>query len=98
MLNGASVYKDIVGRKLDIQLSKRREQDFVSYYQIAHHTEYAKATAPYPELPLRLNTYLVLTTMGVTSKEMETILNVSTSAIKSYRHRLKELKRLSSEP
>ena len=98
MLNGASVYKDIVGRKLDIQLSKRREQDFVNYFQIAHCSEYAKATAPYPELPLRLNTYLVLTTMGVTSKEMETILNVSTSAIKSYRHRLKELKRLPSEP
>ncbi len=98
MLNGASVYKDIVGRKLDIQLNKRREQDFVNYFQIAHCSEYAKATAPYPELPLRLNTYLVLTTMGVTSKEMETILNVSTSAIKSYRHRLKELKRLPSEP
>ena len=58
-----------------------------------YHTDYARISKPYHDLPLRLQSFLILTELGKTPNEMEEIFCVSPSSIKAYRHRLKELQR-----
>ena len=93
LLNGKNIFDTMCDGQKAVRLTKQDEQDFVNYYMVAHHTDYARISKPYHDLPLRLQSFLILTELGKTPKEMEEIFCVSPSSIKAYRHRLKELQR-----
>ncbi len=86
---GKNVYETIKRGERVKDLSKNKEHDFVDFYAYTYSKEFHDMVHIYPSLTLRLTTYLILRQMNLTDRDIQNILNVSDSTIRSYRYRLK---------
>ena len=85
---GKEVYNQIEqGQRLS-NFTVAKEQDFIDFYAFTYNARYLALTSPYRSLTLRQTTYLILCEMGKGDKEIQELLNVTDSTIRSYRHRL----------
>ena len=86
--SGKEVYEEILaGSMTDFDTTK--EQAFVDYFAFTYPLDFARMCKPYNSPTLRHTTYLVLQHMGLDDQQIQALLRVSSSTIRSYRHRLK---------
>lgn len=87
--SGKEVYEKILaGSMTDFDTTK--EQAFVDYFAFTNPLDFARMCAPYKTPTLRQTTYLVLQHIGLDDQQIQMLLGVSGSTIRSYRHRLKK--------
>lgn len=65
------------------------EQSFIDYYAFSNSERFARLMMVYGTPTRRLVTFLILCDMGLSDKEIQQVLNISSSTIRSYRYRLK---------
>ena len=86
--SGKEVYEKILaGSMTDFDTTK--EQAFVDYFAFTNPLDFARMCKPYNSPTLRHTIYLVLQHMGLDDQQIQALLRVSGSTIRSYRHRLK---------
>ena len=66
-----------------------KEQAFVDYFAFTNPLDFVRMCKPYNSPTLRHTTYLVLQHIGLDDQQIQALLRVSGSTIRSYRHRLK---------
>ena len=89
---GREIYNKIVeGGKLS---STDKEQYLIEYYAILHYETFASWMRMYKDLSTRLLTFLILQDMGKSNAEIEQILSVTNSSLRSIKTRLKAKKKL----
>lgn len=86
---GKDVYETIKKGERVKDFSKNKEHNFVDFYAYTYSKKFHDMVHIYPSLTLRLTTYLILRQMKLTDRDIQNILNVSDSTIRSYRYRLK---------
>ena len=87
---GKEIYEIIMQRKPLTHFSTKDEQCLIDYYAYTYAQRFASLLLPYHNPTRRLVTYLLLGDMGLDDKDIEHVLNISSSTIRSYRYRLKE--------
>lgn len=87
--NGKTVYERIVDGTTT-HLSTDDEQAFVDYFAFTKPLEFAQLCKPYGSLTMRHTTYLVMKYIGLDDSQIQSMLGISGSTIRSYRHRLKK--------
>ena len=87
--SGKEVYETIVRREGLKEFTKDKEQNFNDYYAFMHGDEYFALVKPYHALTLRHTSFLIMDHLGCSVKEIADILNVTESAVRNYRHRIK---------
>lgn len=65
------------------------EQSFIDYYAFSNSERFARLMMVYGTPTRRLVTFLILCDMGLSDKEIQQVLHISSSTIRSYRYRLK---------
>lgn len=89
---GREIYNKIVeGGKLS---STDKEQYLIEYYAILHYETFASWMRMYKDLSTRLLTFLILQDMGKSNAEIEQILSITNSSLRSIKTRLKAKKKL----
>ena len=85
---GKELYEQAMRRKPLIHFSGPNEQCLIDYYAYTHAQRFANLLLPYQAPTRRLVTYLLLSDIGLTDKDIQQVLNVSSNTVRSYRHRL----------
>lgn len=85
---GKELYEQAMRREPLIHFSGPNEQCLIDYYAYTHAQSFANLLLPYQAPTRRLVTYLLLSDMGLTDKDIQQVLNVSSNTVRSYRHRL----------
>jgi cell division protein FtsL/uncharacterized protein YcfL len=85
---GKELYEQAMRREPLIHFSGPNEQCLIDYYAYTHAQRFANLLLPYQAPTRRLVTYLLLSDMGLTDKDIQQVLNVSSNTVRSYRHRL----------
>ena len=75
-------------------ISIEDEQCFVDYYAFVHPKDFQRIIQPFRSLSLRHTTYLILSEMGYTDKDIQRILLVKSSTIRNYRLRMNRNRRV----
>lgn len=75
-------------------ISIEDEQCFVDYYAFVHPEDFQRIIQPFRNLSLRHTTYLILSEMGYTDKDIQRILLVKSSTIRNYRLRMNRNRRV----
>ena len=84
---GKEVYDAVsAGEKLQ---SASKEHYLIEYYSILHYEQYALWMNEYKNLTARLLTYLILKDMGKSDTEIQDILSITNSSLRSIKTRLK---------
>lgn len=84
---GKKVYDAVAtGNKLQ---STSKEHDLIEYYSILRYEQYALWMSEYKDLTARLLTYLILQNMGKSDTEIQDILSITYSSLRSIKTRLK---------
>ena len=83
---GKKIYETIKNGGKPAKFTTNDERNFVHFYIYSFSEQYDKISRPYQSLTLRLKTFLILQQMGLDSKEIQRILGVKESTIRSYRH------------
>lgn len=65
------------------------EQSFIDYYAFSNSERFARLMMVYGTPTRRLVTFLIMCDMGLSDKEIQQVLHISSSTIRSYRYRLK---------
>jgi predicted transcriptional regulator len=86
---GKDLYEQIAQKEKPRSFTKSKEQDFVDYYAYTFHQQYYRLVQPYQALTLRQTSFLILQEMGLDDKAIGELFDVSASAVRNYRHRLK---------
>ena len=86
---GKDLYEQIAKKERPRSFTKSKEQDFVDYYAYTFHQQYYRLVQPYQALTLRQTSFLILQEMGLDDKAIGELFDVSASAVRNYRHRLK---------
>ena len=85
---GKSLYNEILqNRHLPADL-KGAEKYLLDYYMVYHQEEFNRWKEQYTELTPRMYTYLILSSMGKSSDEIEQILSISPSSLRSLKSRI----------
>lgn len=85
--HGKEVYDEVAtGNKL---LSTGKEHDLIEYYSILRYKQYGIWMSEYKDLTARLLTYLILQDMGKSDTEIQDILSITNSSLRSIKTRLK---------
>ncbi len=88
---GKEIYERILaGGKL---AATDREQYLIEYYSVFHYDGYKKWMYDYKDLTARMITFLILQDMGKTDEQIEGILSISHSALRTTKSRLNKKKR-----
>lgn len=87
---GKQIYDNVTGGGSMKNISIEHEQCFIDFYAFSFPQEYAGLVAPYLSLSLRHTTYLILKRMGYNDNDIQTILFVKASTIRSYRLRIEK--------
>ena len=85
---GKGIFDKIEKREVLKHFSSDDEQCFIDYYAYTYAQRFANLLLPYQAPTRRLVTYLLIHDMGLTDKDIQIVLNVSSNTIRSYRHRL----------
>ncbi len=84
---GKEVYDEVAaGNKL---LSTGKEHDLIEFYSILRYRQYGVWMSEYKDLTARLITYLILQDMGKSDTEIQDILSITNSSLRSIKTRLK---------
>ena len=86
---GKLIYETAMRREWLKNFSTTDEQSFIDYYAFAYTDLFNKLTSPYSSLTRRQATYLIFHDMGLTDDDIQIVLNISRTTIRSYRHRFK---------
>ena len=86
---GQKIFNDIKAKAWPLKLTATDEQCFIDYYAFTYTHRFNHIVSPYATLTRRLTTYLILCDVGLTDKDIAEALCISSSTIRSYRHRLK---------
>ena len=90
---GRIVYDTIAKKEPLSGFSRDKEQAFVNYFAFTYPQQYADFGQSYKNLTLRHITFLILCHhFGMFDKEIEGLLNVSSSTIRNYRLRTKKVR------
>ena len=85
---GKEVYDIIEQDGKLVNFTVEQEEDFNDFFAFTYSARFMALMQPYHSLTLRQKTYLILREMGKSDKDIQTILNITDSTIRSYRHRL----------
>jgi tetratricopeptide (TPR) repeat protein len=86
---GKDVYEKIMAGSMT-EFNTSKEQFFVDYFAFTNPLDFALLCKPYKSPTLRHTTYLILQHIGLNDQQIQAMLGVSSSTIRSYRHRLKK--------
>ena len=86
---GKELYEKVVQREPLTGFSADDEQCLIDYYAYTYGQRFASILLPYQSPTRRLVTYLIMCDMGLSDKEIQQVLRISSSTIRSYRYRLK---------
>ncbi len=90
---GKEVFDTVIaGGKLQ---STNKEHYLIEYYSVLRYEQYALWMSEYKDLTARLLTYLILQDMGKSDTEIQDILSITYSSLRSIKTRLKAHLRLS---
>ena len=90
---GRIVYETIARKEILSDFSKDKEQGFVDYFALTYPQQYTAFAQSHKNLTLRHMTFLILCHhFGMTNKEIEELLNVSSSTIRNYRLRTRKVR------
>lgn len=93
---GKDVY-DKVQANIPIQY-RDDENCLIEYYSVFHHQTYREWTRDYSHLSARLLVYLILGDMGKSDGEVERILSIGSSSVRSLKSRVKAKRNTKTEP
>lgn len=85
---GKEVYDIIEQDGKLVNFTVEQEEDFIDFFAFTYSARFMALMQPYHSLTLRQKTYLILREMGKSDKDIQTLLNITDSTIRSYRHRL----------
>ena len=83
---GRKLYETINNGGKPGRFTTTDEKNFVHYYIYTFSEQYDEISRPYQSLTLRLKTFLILQQMGKDNKEMQRLLDIKESTIRSYRY------------
>ena len=83
---GKIIYETIKNGGKPAKFTTNDERNFVHFYIYNFSEQYDEISSPYHSLTLRLKTFLILQQMGLNNKEIQRLLDVKESTIRSYRH------------
>jgi tetratricopeptide (TPR) repeat protein len=83
---GKKLYETINNGGKPGRFTTTDEKNFVHYYIYTFSEQYDEISRPYQSLTLRLKTFLILQQMGKDNKEMQRLLDIKESTIRSYRY------------
>lgn len=86
---GKEIYEKVVRRESLAGFTADDEQCLIDYYAYTYSQRFASLLLPYQSPTRRLVTYLIMCDMGLSDKEIQQVLRISSSTIRSYRYRLK---------
>lgn len=86
---GKEIYEKVVRREPLAGFTADDEQCLIDYYAYTYSQRFASILLPYQLPTRRLVTYLIMCDMGLSDKEIQQVLRISSSTIRSYRYRLK---------
>lgn len=86
---GKEIYEKVVRREPLAGFTADDEQCLIDYYAYTYGQRFASILLPYQSPTRRLVTYLIMCDMGLSDKEIQQVLRISSSTIRSYRYRLK---------
>ena len=90
---GRKLYETINNGGKLAHFTTNDEKNFVHYFIYTFSEQYDKISRPYQSLTLRLKTFLILQQMGLDNKEMQRLLDIKESTIRSYRYWLSQRKK-----
>jgi hypothetical protein len=90
---GKKIYETIKNGGKPTKFSTNDERNFVHFYIYNFSEQYDEISSPYHSLTLRLKTFLILQQMGLNNKEIQRLLDVKESTIRSYRYWLSQRKK-----
>lgn len=83
---GKIIYETIKNGGKPAKFTTNDERNFVHFYIYNFSEQYDEISSPYHSLTLRLKTFLILQQMGLNNKEIQRLLDVKESTIRSYRY------------
>lgn len=95
---GKETYDLIAAGNTPAHFDTETEQNFIDYYAFTFNTEFTSLIRQYKALSLRHTTFLVLQQMGLNDKQVQHVLDVSDTTIRSYRYRIRKAKWFFNSP